>query len=317
MPVFRFGRTIKITPKTRIFLNVEAGAASPKADDTPMQETKSRAARQRARQQRRRLARKGQEEGVRATGGLPDFLIIGAQKSGTTLLYELLGLHPGVEPATTKEVHYLDQRFGEGDEWYRSHFVAQPRGESFLTGEATPYYLFYPHAPARAAGLVPEARLLVLLRNPVDRAFSHYHHMFRRKRETLSFEEAVRAEEFRLRGEVEKILEDERYHSFNHQWFSYLSRGIYVDQISAWQNHFDARQMLVLKSEDLFTDTPATMKTVLRFLGLANWESERWERPAKSGGYPPMNPSIRRRLERYFEPHNQRLYKHLGVDFGW
>ena len=329
MPVFRFDRALKIAPKTRISLELNVGLTRDtpsNAGDVPTRGAERKAARQRARQQRRRLAaeRKVVREELSvgrapATGGLPDFLIIGAQKCGTTFLYDLLSLHPDVEPSTIKEVHYLDQRFGEGLEWYRSHFAAYPRNDEqkIMTGEATPYYLFYPHAPARAARLLPGARLLVLLRDPVDRAYSHYHHMLRRRRESLSFEEAVRAEEFRLRGEVEKMMEDERYHSFNHQWFSYLSRGIYVDQISTWQQHFDAEQMLVLRSEDLFSDTLATLKTAVRFLGLADWEPEDRAPTAKSGGYAPLDPDSRSRLQEYFEPHNRRLYEHLGVDLGW
>lgn len=329
MPIFQFGRALKIAPKTRISLELKVGltrATSSNVGDVPTRGAKGKAVGQRTRQKRRRLAeeRKVAREEIPegctlATGGLPDFLIIGAQKCGTTFLYDLLSLHPEVEPATTKEVHYLDQRFGEGVEWYRSHFAALPRSDSrrAVTGEATPYYLFYPHAPARAARLMPEARLLILLRNPVDRAYSHYHHMLRRGRESLSFKEAVRAEEFRLRGEVEKIMEDERYHSYNHQWFSYLSRGVYIDQILAWQQYFDARQMLVLKSEDLFSDTLATFKTAARFLGLEDWEPAARAPTVKTGGYAPMEPGSRRWLQEYFEPHNRRLYEHVGADLGW
>ena len=94
---------------------------------------------------------------------LPDFLIIGAQKSGTTFLYQLLVQHPHVKPAFVKEVHYFDLEYRKGVNWYRSHFPLQMRNSrEYITGEASPYYLFHPHAPRRASAVVPDAKLVVL-----------------------------------------------------------------------------------------------------------------------------------------------------------
>jgi len=134
-----------------------------------------------------------------------------------------------------------------------------------LTGEASPYYLFHPHAPRRMVETVPRARLITLLRNPVDRAYSHYQMIVRFGREPLTFEEALAAEQARLSGEVSKMLADERYQSFPHQYLSYLSRGIYVDQLMHWSKFFSDDQMLVLKSEDFFERTPETLCVALDF----------------------------------------------------
>lgn len=217
------------------------------------------------------------------TGALPDFVIIGAQKGGTTSLYRLLSQHPCVRPAVRKELHYFSLYFDRDVGWYRSCFPAprQENGWSTITGEASPYYLFHPHAPKRIAETVPRVRLIALLRNPVDRAYSHYNHeitmvsrLFGSGVEPLTFEEAVELEELRLRGERDKMLEDERYINFNHQHFSYLSRGIYVDQLAHWSEFFGDEQMLLLKSEDFFGHTSETLKLVLGFLGLPEWEPE-------------------------------------------
>jgi hypothetical protein len=256
---------------------------------------------------------------------LPDFLIVGTQKGGTTFLYRYLGRHPKVRPAATKEVHYFDLNYGKGLGWYRSHFpLPAPPGRGFLTGEATPYYLFHPHAPARAARTVPGARLILLLRDPVDRAYSHYQHRVRKGIETLGFEDAVEAEGERLRGELERMLQDERYVSFNHQHFSYLSRGVYADQIPAWAERFGEDRMLVLKTEDLFERPAPAFRRVLDFLGLPPWRPRSFKvRDSGSGAegsaerYPPMNPGTRRRLAGHFRPHNARLYEYLGRDLGW
>ena len=253
---------------------------------------------------------------------LPDFVIIGAQKCGTSFLYRLLVQHPNVKPAFVKEVHYFDLNFGKGDSWYRSRFPLQVRKKrSYVTGEASPYYLFHPHAPRRAATAVPEVRLIILLRNPVDRAYSHYQHQVARSgregRETLTFEEAIEAEEGRLAGELEKMLRDEWYASRNHRTYSYLSRGIYVDQIAAWSRFFGRHQMLILRSEDLFDNARGTLEVVLEFLGLPPWTPKTPASIPNKRDYSDLSPAVRQQLDEYFRPHNRRLYDYLGVDFAW
>jgi hypothetical protein len=252
-------------------------------------------------------------------GSLPDFVIIGAQKCGTTAFYHLLTKHPNVERAGVREVHYFDNHFGKGIEWYRGCFP-QPGwkdGRRSITGEKTPSYLFHPQAAERMAQVVPQARLIALLRNPVDRAYSHYHHEKRRGRETRSFEEAVREEEARLLKEENEPSEHERQSSTSHRPPSnLLARGIYVDQLLHWSKFFDDEQMLVLKSEDFFKRTTDTLKLVQDFLDLPYRKLDLQRRRTKER-YDPMDPATRRRLEAFFEPHNQRLYDYLGVDLGW
>jgi sulfotransferase family protein len=247
-------------------------------------------------------------------GRLPDFIIIGAQKCGTTYLYSELARHPGVAPALTKEVRFFGSNYRKGVDWYRAHFPAHAQGS--ITGEATPYYLFYPHTPKRIAKVVPQAKLIVLLRNPANRAYSHYRHEVRLGFERLSFEEALACEQERLRGERERMLADETYSSYTYPNYSYLARGIYVDQLRSWLNIFPRDQVLILKAEDFYGDVPKTLRQITAFLGLPPWEPQRHERP-KSFPYPKMDETIRKRLASYFEPYNQQLYEFLGVDLGW
>ena len=266
----------------------------------------------------RRVVNKEAGQGP-SVGRLPDFLIVGAQKCGTSSLYHLLGGHPHVEPSKRKEIHYFDVNFAKGSDWYRAFFAAPDRreGRRVLTGESSPYYLFHPHAPKRAAALVPEAKLFVLLRNPVDRAYSHYRAALRHGRDALGFEEALRAEGERLRGETEKMLADEGHVSLAHQRFSYLAKGVYVDQLLRWSQFFGRDRMLVLKSEDFFERPWEALGRALDFLGLPDWQPEIWE-IRNSGGYTErMDRATRRRLSDYFAPHNERLYEYLGTDFGW
>jgi hypothetical protein len=253
-------------------------------------------------------------------GMLPDFLIIGAQKGGTTFLYNILRRHPYFEAAVKKEIHFFDTpRFERGVDWYRTHFPQrqQRNGYRVITGEASPYYLFYPRAARRVADTIPQARLIALLRNPVDRAFSDYQHTLRQGSETLSFNEALELEEERLRGEKERILADESYRSINYRRYSYLARGVYVDQLKEWHKYFDPKQLLILKSEDFFERPSATLEQVVRFLGLPEHDLEIGGGRNKGDYSEPMDPETRRWLQEYYKPHNERLYEYLGTDFGW
>jgi hypothetical protein len=272
----------------------------------------------------------GAAKGLRArneeTGALPDFVIIGERKCGTTFLYHLLGQHPLIEPAASKELHFFDALFDEGIEWYRQCFPT-PRWEGerrTITGEGTPY-MSHLLAPERMAGVVPEVRLIALLRNPVERTYSDYQQVVRKGRETRSFEEAI--------GAVGKGWSSgrgsevpEREHHAHPSRRGYLSRSIYVEHLLRWSEFFPREQMLVLKSEDFFDNPKETLKTVFSFLDLPEREFEaletRKERKKRDrrnrGGYEgEMNPATRRHLEEYFEPHNRRLYEYLGKDFGW
>lgn len=263
---------------------------------------------------------KAQNKRQLQAGMLPDFLIIGAQKGGTTFLYNVLRRHPHFEAAVKKEIHFFDtSRFRRGVDWYRTHFPQQQQedGQRVITGEASPYYLFYPHAARRVAETIPQAKLIALLRNPIDRAYSDYQHTLRQGNETLGFNEALDLEEERLRGEKEKILADESYRSIDYRRSSYLARGIYVDQLEEWHRYFDPKQLLILKSEDFFASPLETLELVLEFLGLPERDFK-LEGKRNEGGYSePMDPETRRWLQEYYEPHNKRLYEYLGVDFGW
>jgi hypothetical protein len=240
------------------------------------------------------------ELGEPEVGSLPGFIIIGAQKCGTSLLYRLLTEHPNVEPAATKELHFFNNNFSEGLSWYRRYFQQAKceDGRKTVSGEATPAYLRDPRVPERMAKTVPDARLVALLRNPVDRAYSHYQMWARRGDEVRSFGEATRQE---MAGEAR---------------VGYLARGLYAEQLERFSFFAERDQLLVLKSEDFFSRRWEILGRVLAFLDLPPLEPFAVQ-PSTKAEYSPMDPSTRRRLEAYFEPHTQRLYEYLGVDFGW
>lgn len=197
---------------------------------------------------------------------LPNFLIIGAQKAGTSSLFEYLIQHPDVRGSFVKEVQYFTRRHWLGERGYRSFFpMVEEAG--LAVGEATPYYLFSPDASERAARLVPEARLVVLLRDPVSRAYSHYKHNVRRGHETRLFPEVVSCdlERYASSGDLFKHPEESEY-EFRHH--SYVRRGLYHEQLKRWMSYFPRERFFVGRAEDFFTDPAKVTSQVVEFLGL-------------------------------------------------
>ncbi len=265
-----------------------------------------------------RRLRAGYHELTAGLRGLPSLVIVGAQKGGTTSLFNYLAQHPDVRPPSAKEIHYFDLHYPRGPEWYRGQFpFAQRLRHGALTLDASPYYLVHPLVPERAARMLPHAKLIALLRNPVDRAFSHYQHESRGGRESLSFAQAIDAEPERLAGEEERLEADPAYYSYNHHRYSYLRRGVYLDQLQRWVRHFPRAQLLVLQSEWLFRAPVEACAAVHEFLGLRPHRLARY-RTFLAGNYDSAIPAdLRRRLGTYFEPHNRELYRWLGREFDW
>ena len=213
-------------------------------------------------------------------GRLPDFLGLGVQKGGTTTLHRLLERHPSVFLPPVKEVHYFSLHFGEGETWYRNQFAcAAPEQRC---GEVTPYYLFHPKVPQRLHALLPEARLIVLLRDPVERALSQYFHSRRLGLEPLPLEDALAAEAERLQGAQEQLQAPDGRHR-SHQEHSYIRRSRYQEQLPRWQALFPAEQLLVMRSEDLFKQPSAVWDRVLNFLELDPVPLPELAQPANSG----------------------------------
>jgi hypothetical protein len=256
---------------------------------------------------------------------LPDFLIIGAQRAGTTSLYKYLAQHPAVGPVVlTKGAHYFDTNFDKGLGWYRAHFPTRWRagvverrlGVPMQTGEGSPYYVFHPLVPPRVAQTLPGVKLILMVRDPVERAYSQYQHELARGFEDVSFEEAIDLEPSRLAGERERMLEDPSYHSFHHQHHSYLARGRYMEQIRTWLEHVDPDRLLTVRMEAFFSHPERGFAEVLRFLGLPEWRPPAFER-YNARRYAQLDPAMRRRLVDHFSEPNRELRRYLGVPLEW
>lgn len=247
---------------------------------------------------------------------LPDFLVIGAQRSGTTSLYDLLCAHPAVASAVMKEIHYFDAWYDRGPCWYRAHFPlrSELRGGDArrVTGEATPYLLFDPRGPHRVAETLGSPTLIAILRDPVERAWSHFHHQRRRGNEPLpTFEAAIDAEAER-RDDGEGLQGGAR----SDRDTSYLARGRYAEQLERWIGTFGRERLLVLFTADLAADPQGTVASAWGHLGVDPLEMPA-VRQRNTGDSPPLSARTRHRLRRHFAEHDRHLSQLLGMEPPW
>ena len=266
---------------------------------------------------------------------LPDFLVIGAKRGASTSLYHHLLRHEQVVPlfprpehlpkAThTKGVHYFDSNYERGERWYRSHLpsqrsrqaVARAIGLTVVTGEASPYYLFHPLAPPRAAALLPNVRLIAQLRDPVERTFSHWKERRRAGMEPLSFVDALAAEDERIGQEAERLLDDPCAGHYAHEQQSYARQSEYVTSVRRWLEHYPSSQLLVVTTEAYVHDSQAVLDDVCDHLGLRQRELPGAER-LNATRADDLAPQVRTRLEARFAPYNDQLERLLGRPLPW
>jgi hypothetical protein len=233
-----------------------------------------------------------------------------------------LSQHPQLEPSYGKEVHFFDggldpsvDNYQKGEAWYRAHFPLYRNISMHQKAfEASPLYIFNPLAPKRIAELLPKVKLIAVLRNPTERAISHYFHEERRGTESLSIMEAFQAEEKRLKTVIDK----KDYKSKAFRSHSYKSRGLYSRQLRRYLDYFPMSSILVMNSEKLFTEPDITLRRIHQFVGV---DTEFTIRDLRARNVATdkhkVEPSVYRYLEDYFRPHNQMLYELIGENYGW
>ena len=260
----------------------------------------------------------------------PNFIIIGAGKSGTSSLYEYICTHPQVLSALKKEMRFFNHKpnFNKGIDWYLSHFPPIPPGKKIISGEATPGY-FGSNAQEVIQDLFPNIKLIAILRNPVDRAISQYNHWVRNGIERRTFQEAVNSEIEKLEEifnsvDITDLNKPEKIRKICHQVrkgnsqekVGYLWEGLYVYFLQKWTNYFAKKQLLVLKSEDFYARPEVEMTKVFTFLGLPNYRLPQYKK-YNAGKYSSLDKQLYDRISEFFQPHNQRLEEYLNKKFDW
>lgn len=235
----------------------------------------------------------------------PDFLIVGAMKAGTTSLYDLLTQHPRVLRREPKEIHFFNRNFDKGIEYYRSFFADKlddPPNARRLAGDATPAYMspFHPEVAARVRAAFPQVRIIVSLRDPAERAISHYHHNRNFSHsESLPLEEVFSAAALAARPGPSD---------------DYLLYGCYLECLEPWLAAFPRDSLLIVDFHDLARRPQDLLPRLFRHIGLE--PAVRLEpRKSLANEYPTPPAAVVQRLRDYYRPHNERLAQRLGREF--
>lgn len=257
----------------------------------------------------------------------PDFLIIGAKRGGTTSLWECLAEHPGVLPLfptpNAKGTYFLADEFGRGEAWWRSHFpmsltrarAARRLGYAPVVGDGSPYYLYHPLAPQRAAQLAPSVVAIALLRNPIERTYSHWKERSRHT-EDLSFEDALAAESSRTAGEADRVAADPTYVSFAHRHQTYLDQSRYAPMLQRWVDALGRERLVVATAESFYADPNSFSNRVFSSLGLPPHRVVNTE-PRNAAPSNGMNPETRAMIAEALADDMAQVEALLGHPTGW
>ena len=256
---------------------------------------------------------------------MPNFIIFGVSRSGTTSLYQYLSQHPNIEPCAVKEPRYFDMYYDRGINWYKMNFPSKfqkfvftkIKHKKFITGEASGAYLQNPHTPKRIRSLDPKMKLILLLRNPVDRAFSHYVRKMKNGSEKLSFEDAIEQEKSRIEGEQERMEQNEKYYSPIYHSLAYITTGLYVIRLKHWLKYFSMKQILVLENGEFLRDPEKVYNQAIEFLDLPKWKLSKYKKFSKQRLSVEMDSRTREKLLDYCKPFNEELYSLIGKRFDW
>ena len=254
---------------------------------------------------------------------LPDCIVTGVGRGGTTSMFKYLNQHSCITKSAYDEIGFFDDNYHLGLNWYRSMFPTKFHKEKiikkygkFLTYDVTPWYIRRPWNVKRIHDILPKIKLIAILRNPVDRTYSHYHFARLNHNMTESFDEIIEDD----MNNISKFCQSNKkltdFYFENLVQNSYLARGFYAEQLEKWFEIFEKNQFLIISSEDLAKKTQSTLDVVFKFLDVKP-EKINDLKKVNVAKYPPMSMSTRKKLLEYFQESNEKLYNLINCRFEW
>ena len=241
----------------------------------------------------------------------PDFIIAGAPKCGTSSIYYYLSSHPQILLSHKKEIDFYWENYHRGIDWYRAHFPTITDRADFLTGEASPNYLRFPQVARRIQDTFPQTKIIILLRNPVDRAISWHYHKLNAGLTNLDLKTAIATEIEKLATTTEAEITNLGYCDPDN-----IMSSLYIYKIKPWIELLGREQFLILKSEEFYSNPLKVMSSVFQFLDLPDCPLNNYPK-VNSGSYQPADTQLRNTIAEYFAPYNRQLEEYLGIEFGW
>jgi hypothetical protein len=246
----------------------------------------------------------------------PSFFILGVQKGGTSSLHKYLSESEDLFFPQKKELHYFDAYFKNGMSWYLNNFKLAENSKLKYSGEATPYYIFHPYIAKRIHSSFPDSKFIILFRNPIDRAFSHYQMSVRRGLEKRTFEDAIKDESWCIFKQRVRMVFNKGF-NLKHAEKSYISRGLYYKQLKRWLGYFPKENFLFLKSENLFSNPQPEINKVCEFLKISKFEIKDYELVNQGNYADQIKEETKNRLEKFFANDTKKLEKITNMKFKW
>ena len=263
-----------------------------------------------------------------------DFLVVGAQKAGTSSLFSFLSLHPQCGFGSTKEIHYFDTNYEKGETWYHNHFDRKKTTDKKYF-EVTPSYIYHPWVPERISAYNNKIKLIVVLRDPIERAYSAWNmwriaHHEKKEFYLKHFSENPREhrkpyldlfhkDDFPsfneiILDEIEALMKTEKYSTPD-----FVQRGIYAQQLENFYKYFSRDQLLVINSQDLMSSKIQELKRIEQFLGISSfdWPKKKLANNHVRGYESSVDADSLSVLQKFYKPYNEDLFKLLGTDLGW
>lgn len=243
----------------------------------------------------------------------PKFMVIGAEKCGTTSLYHYLSQHPQFLPSIEKELDFFDIEFGRGIDWYLAHFPPIPDQEKdIITGEVSPNYIYHRHAPQRVKDFFPDTKLIVLLRDPVERTVSRYYMLHKKVNSGFSLEQKINAE---IKDISSNMKEGQVPWPVLNRCRN-VGNSLYFFHLQKWLKVFPREQFLVVKSADFYKNPALALENIFDYLEVPNHKLPEYKQ-YNAGSYNPITEEMRTKLAEFFQPYNQKLEDLLGMEFNW